>query len=153
MVEPSTNLSSCMQRSRCRKNGLLQRIRPRSAWRFVCTCYISVLPARQHIQTGRLCGTPHGSVSSAHGHELELSRDSRDLLFWSAVDSLSGRCLTDITRWHVDIALIEWPERLGPAVPMDHLHVTIAINDGGSRTLTFAPSVERWSKKLEEAFS
>ncbi len=67
----------------------------------------------------------------------------------SAEDALAGGLIDD--RQATGVTLIEWPERLGDALPLDRLDVRIDGTGDEARTITLIAWSERYQRYLEAA--
>ena len=67
----------------------------------------------------------------------------------SAEDALAGGLIDD--RQSTGVTLIEWPERLGDALPLDRLDVHIDGTGDEGRTITLLAWSERYRRYLEAA--
>ncbi len=67
----------------------------------------------------------------------------------SAEDALAGGLIDD--RQATGVTLIEWPERLGDALPLDRLDVRIDGTGDEARTITLIAWSERYRRYLEAA--
>ncbi len=67
----------------------------------------------------------------------------------SAEDALAGGLIDD--RQSTGVTLIEWPERLGDALPLDRLDVRIDGTGDEARTITLIAWSERYQRYLEAA--
>lgn len=64
-----------------------------------------------------------------------------------AADALAGGLLDE--RQAEGVTLVEWPERLGPALPADRLEVTIEGEGDEPRTIRLRASGDRHARYLE----
>jgi tRNA threonylcarbamoyladenosine biosynthesis protein TsaE len=67
----------------------------------------------------------------------------------SAEDALQGGLLDE--RQSTGVTVIEWPERLGDALPTDRLDIRIEGTGDEPRTVTLEASIERYRRYLEAA--
>ena len=67
----------------------------------------------------------------------------------SAEDALAGGLIDE--RQATGVTLIEWPERLGDALPLDRLDVRIDGTGDEARTITLIAWSERYRRYLEAA--
>jgi tRNA threonylcarbamoyladenosine biosynthesis protein TsaE len=67
----------------------------------------------------------------------------------SAEDALAGGLIDE--RQATGVTLIEWPERLGDALPLDRLDVRIDGTGDEARTITLIAWSERYQRYLEAA--
>lgn len=65
----------------------------------------------------------------------------------SAEDALAGGLLDE--RQADGVTLVEWPERLGDALPLDRLDVRIDGSGDEPRTITLIPWADRYRRYLE----
>ena len=67
----------------------------------------------------------------------------------SAEDALAGGLIDE--RQATGVTLVEWPERLGDALPIDRLDVRIDGTGDEPRTITLVAWTERYRRYLEAA--
>jgi tRNA threonylcarbamoyladenosine biosynthesis protein TsaE len=67
----------------------------------------------------------------------------------SAEDALAGGLIDE--RQSTGVTLVEWPERLGDALPLDRLDVRIDGTGDEPRTITLVAWTERYRRYLEAA--
>lgn len=80
----------------------------------------------------------HGRLPLFHVDPYRLTR---------AEDALQGGLLDE--RQATGVTLVEWPERLGDALPLDRLDVRIEGTGDESRTITLETGSERYRRFLE----
>lgn len=65
-----------------------------------------------------------------------------------AADALAGGLIDD--RQTTGVTLVEWPERLGPALPRDRLDVRIAGSGDEPRVITLEAGTPAYARYLEQ---
>jgi tRNA threonylcarbamoyladenosine biosynthesis protein TsaE len=65
-----------------------------------------------------------------------------------AADALAGGLIDD--RQTTGVTLVEWPERLGPALPRDRLDVRIAGSGDDPRVITLEAGTPAYARYLEQ---
>jgi tRNA threonylcarbamoyladenosine biosynthesis protein TsaE len=64
-----------------------------------------------------------------------------------AADALAGGLIDD--RQSTGVTLVEWPERLGPALPLDRLDVRIEGTGDEPRVITLEAGTPAYARYLE----